>query len=222
MIKVVAYCLFLLPLFSWGQFTIDVNLTLGKQLIGLNQTASLNEKSVQLEQARFYLSKFEFYQNGRLVAVDRTEAYLVDFEIDSTRRISFRDIQPAQIDEIRFLFGIDSITNTSGAMTGALDPMYGMYWSWQSGYINCKLEGIVLTPEREAFQLHLGGYTSPFLGAQRIVLKNSKTGTAQLNIDLNTLMEEVILPKSNLHVMSPCIKAVEYAQILAKSFDLKP
>lgn len=222
MIKGLIYSLFMLPFLGWSQLTIHVNMTFGKQLIVLNQTASWNEKSFQLEQARFYLSKFEFYRNNQLVAVDQAEAYLVDFEIDSTRKISFPAIQPAQIDEIRFLFGIDSITNTSGAMTGALDPMYGMYWSWQSGYINCKLEGTVLTPKREAFQLHLGGYTPPFLGAQRIILENSKTGTAQLNIDLNRLIEEIILPKSNLHVMSPCIKAVEYAQILAKSFDLKP
>lgn len=222
MIKIVTYCLFLLPLLCWGQLTIEVNLTLDKQLIHLNQTAFLNEQSFQLEQARFYLSKFEFYQNNRLVAADSTEAYLVDFEIDSTRKLVFGNIQSAQIDEIRFLFGIDSLTNTSGAMNGALDPMHGMYWSWQSGYINCKLEGIVLTPKREVFQLHLGGYASPFSGAQRIKLENSKTSTAQLNIDLNSLMGEVILPESNLHVMSPSTKAVEYAQLLAKSFDLKP
>jgi hypothetical protein len=220
--KWLAYCLFFLPLLSWGQLTIDVNLCIGKQVVTLNQPVLINEKSFQLEQVRFYLSKFEFYQNNQLVDIDPTEAYLVDFEIDSTRKLIFPNIQPAQIDEIRFLFGIDSITNTSGAMTSALDPMYGMYWSWQSGYINCKLEGIFLTPKREAFQLHLGGYVSPFLGAQHIVLKNSKTGTEKLNIDLNSLIGEVVLPKSNLHVMSPCIKAVEYAQILAKSFDLKP
>ncbi|WP_430403349.1 MbnP family protein [Fluviicola sp.] len=222
MIRVLVYWFFLLPLFSWSQLTIDVNLTLDKQLIGLNQTLSLNEQSFQLEQARFYLSKFEFFQNNRLVAVDPIEAYLVDFEIDSTRKIIFPTIQADQIDEIRFLFGIDSVTNTSGAMTGALDPMYGMYWSWQSGYINCKLEGTVLTPKREAFQLHLGGYTSPFLAAQLIVLENSKTSATKLNIDLKSIMGEVVLSQSNLHVMSPCVKAVEYAQILAKSFDLKP
>ena len=220
--KNLTYCLFLLPLFGWGQLTINVNLALGKQLIGLNQTTSLNEESFQLEQVRFYLSKFEFYQNDQLVAIDPAEAYLVDFEIDSTRKIIFPTIQPGQIDEIRFLFGVDSVTNTSGAMAGALDPMYGMYWSWQSGYINCKLEGAFLTPNHEAFQLHLGGYVAPFLGAQHIILENSKTSIAQLNIDLNALMEEVVLRKSDLHVMSPCIKAVEYAQILAKSFDLKP
>ncbi len=222
MIKALAYCLFLVPFLGWGQFTIDVNLTLDNQIIGLNNPIQLNDHSFQLEQVRFYLSKFEFYQNDQLVAVDPAEAYLVDFDLDSTRKLIFPTIQSAQIDEIRFLFGIDSLTNTSGAMTGALDPMHGMYWSWQSGYINCKLEGTFLSPKREAFQLHLGGYMKPFLGAQYITLKNSKIGNTQLDIDLNSLMQEVIHQKSNLHVMSPCFKAVEYAQILAKSIDQKP
>jgi hypothetical protein len=201
---------------------MDVNLTVGGKVVALNQTIDIDEGSFQLEQARFYLSNFEFYQNNQLVASDQMEAYLIDFEIDSTRKLVFPIIQSSQVNEIRFLFGIDSVTNTSGAMAGALDPMHGMYWNWQSEYINCKLEGVFLTPKRESFQLHLGGYTNPFLGAQYIVLENSKTSHAQLNIDLKSLIREVIRPQSNLLVMSPCIKAVEYAQLLAKSFILKP
>ena len=222
MMKILVYSLFLLPLSGWGQFTMDVNLMAGNQPVGLNEVIQLNDYAFRLEQVRFYLSKFEFYQNGQLIVRDSTEAYLVDFEIDSTRKLLFPGVRVSQIDEIRFLFGIDSITNTSGAMSGALDPMHGMYWSWQSGYINCKLEGTFITPKREAFQLHLGGYTPPFSGVQQLVLKTGKTNNSQLSIDLNSLMDQVIRTKSELHVMSPCVRAVEYAQLLAKSINLKP
>ncbi len=201
---------------------MDVNLRAGNKPVGLNEVIQLNGHAFQLEQVRFYLSKFEFYQNGNLVARDSTEAYLIDFEIDSTRKILFPTIQYSQVDEIRFLFGVDSITNTSGAMNGALDPMHGMYWSWQSGYINCKLEGAFITPNREVFQLHLGGYAHPFSGAQQLILKTGKIGSSQLNLDLDSLMGQVVHTKSELHVMSPCLRAVEYAQLLAKSIDLKP
>jgi hypothetical protein len=109
---------------------MDVNLTVGGKVVALNQTIDIDEGSFQLEQARFYLSNFEFYQNNQLVASDQMEAYLIDFEIDSTRKLVFPIIQSSQVNEIRFLFGIDSVTNTSGAMAGALDPMHGMYWSW--------------------------------------------------------------------------------------------
>lgn len=214
--------MFLLPLLGWGQLTIDVNLTLGEQQVKLNQAVQLNEQSFRLEQARFYLSKFEFYENNQLVSVDSVSAYLVDFEMDSTRKLVFPMIESTQVDEIRFVFGIDSATNTSGAMSGALDPMHGMYWSWQSGYINCKLEGTFLSPKPEVFQLHLGGYLPPFSGARKIVLETDKRTNTSLNIDLNLLMQEVFRSKSYLHVMSPCIKAVEYAQLLVKSIELKP
>lgn len=217
------YCLFLIPFLGWGQLTLDVNLAVGGEILALNQPVQVNDCSFQLEQARFYLSKFEFYQNGHLVAADPVNAYLVDLELDSTRKLIFPDVDPSGVDEIRFLFGIDSVTNTSGAMSGALDPMHGMYWSWQSGYINCKLEGTFIKPKREAFQLHLGGYAFPFSGARQISLKKNRTnGKLKVTIDLNLLIQEIIQPQSNLHVMSPCTRAVEYAQLLVKSIDLKP
>lgn len=220
--RIYAYCLLMLPFFGWGQLTLNVNLESGNQLVGLNTPVQTGDYSFQLEQFRFYLSKFEFYQNGQLKAVDPVHAYLVDFEVDSTRKLIFPDIQPSEIDEIRFLFGIDSLINTSGAMEGALDPMHGMYWSWQSGYINCKLEGIFLTPKREVFQLHLGGYAHPFMGAQHVVLETDHKGIVILNIDLDALLEQVSKPNSELQVMSPGIKAVEYAQLLVKSIRQKP
>lgn len=222
MIRTATYLVFFLPLFGWGQLIVEINLKAGNELVELNEPVRLNGYSFQLEQARLYLSKFEFYQNGHLKATDSTLAYLVDLEIDSTRKLIFPVVQGSGIDEIRFLFGIDSLTNTSGAMNGALDPMHGMYWSWQSGYINCKLEGTFTAPERETFQLHLGGYAHPFSGVQRILLKTDKTNVCHLDIDLNALMERVIRTKSELHVMSPGSRAVEYAQLLAKSIELKP
>lgn len=39
-----------------------------------------------------------------------------------------------------FLLGVDSLTNVSGAFGGA-STIKGMYWAWNSGYINLKLKG---------------------------------------------------------------------------------
>jgi len=36
---------------------------------------------------------------------------------------------------------VDSLANVSGAMSNDLDATKGMYWSWQSGFINLKIEG---------------------------------------------------------------------------------
>ncbi len=37
--------------------------------------------------------------------------------------------------------GVDSIKNYSGAQAGELDPIYGMLWDWNSGYVYYKHEG---------------------------------------------------------------------------------
>jgi hypothetical protein len=45
------------------------------------------------------------------------------------------------ISKITFSAGIDSLTSTAGIQKGVIDPINGMYWAWQSGYVNFKIEG---------------------------------------------------------------------------------
>lgn len=216
------YCLLLLPFFGWNQLTLTVDVKVEDQLVSPNTPLLLNNQQVQLEQVRFYLSKFAFYKGDALIATDNTEAYLIDLESDSTRQLLFPGIDPKQVDRVTFLFGIDSITNTSGVMGGALDPMHGMYWSWQSGYINCKVEGTIGSSKPKPFQFHLGGYAEPFAAAQTVSLNTSPNESFRLNIDLAPLLLSAIQSGEETHVMSPCTKAVEYAKLLAETIVLKP
>ena len=59
---------------------------------------------------------------------------------------------------IYFQIGIDSLTNVSGDLDGDLDPALGMYWAWNSGYINMKLEGKSSSCKsvKKEFQFHIG------------------------------------------------------------------
>jgi hypothetical protein len=58
-----------------------------------------------------------------------------------SQKVSTFTVPDISIDEISFLLGVDSIRNVSGIQTGALDPLHGMFWTWNSGYIMAKLEG---------------------------------------------------------------------------------
>ena len=72
--------------------------------------------------------------------------------------------EDTEFDAIQFNLGIDSLTNVSGALGGDLDPTKGMYWTWQNGYVNFKLQGtsdLCNNPKNE-FEFHLGGYLKPF------------------------------------------------------------
>jgi hypothetical protein len=63
---------------------------------------------------------------------------------------------------VRFSVGVDSIYNTAGVLTGDLDPMLGMFWTWNTGYINARLEGISDSARAPAhrFTWDVGGYRS--------------------------------------------------------------
>jgi len=70
------------------------------------------------------------------------------------------------------LIGTDSITNVSGALDGDLDPIKGMYWAWNSGCINFKLEGTrVISGKKTPFEYHIGGYNGPQATAMKKSIK---------------------------------------------------
>jgi hypothetical protein len=122
-------------------------------------------------------------------------------------------------DKFQFDLGIDSTTNVSGAMGGALDPTNGMYWTWQSGYINFKLEGrsISCDTRNHEFQFHLGGYSIPFSSLQTITFSVKNSRDFILVLDLSQLLNNIDLAKQN-HIMSPSLEAIEFSKIVAKSF----
>lgn len=74
---------------------------------------------------------------------------------------------PALYTDLGILLGVDSMRNVAGAQTGALDPIHGMFWTWNTGYIMAKLEGNspASTMPGNFFEYHIGG----FKGEQDVV-----------------------------------------------------
>ncbi len=69
--------------------------------------------------------------------------------------------------------GVDKKYNMSGANSGDLDPVNGMFWSWQSGYINFKIEGVSpsCNTRKNKFQFHIGGYQTPHQTKRQLSFK---------------------------------------------------
>src|SRR6185312_7848079 len=88
--------------------------------------------------------------------------HLIDFSDSASTTVPLR-VPEGVYDEIHFLLGVDSIEQTGGAQTGALDPARGMFWTWNTGYLSLKLEGT--SPDSKepfhAFSYHIGGYRFP-------------------------------------------------------------
>lgn len=212
----VFFCL-LFHFVSYGQVDITFQPTWNKQTFELGDTLQMtNSESIRFETYRIYVSDVAFYFDSTMIYTDPAKAHLLDLEHDSTLHISFPDLPANSYNAILFRFGIDSITNVSGAMPGDLDPMYGMYWSWQSGYINCKLEGQIISTKTTGFQFHLGGYLPPFDASSKIRIPSDSTGT--ISLELSAVFSQVQAEQNGLNIMSPCSQAVGLSNLLAHSF----
>lgn len=216
-----------LPIFFLTFFTLFVmrlsgqslsfNTSFGDSTLILDQYYFSNSKndSVKIETLKFYVSDLTLVQNGKAVYHFPKKYFLIDFEKPSTLNIDLP--KKKEFDAIQFHLGIDSTTNVSGAMGGDLDPVYGMYWSWQSGYINFKIEGVsnVCATRNHVFQFHLGGYLSPFASIQTVELLLNDKRT--ITLDLFSFLNSISLSETN-EVMSPNEKAVELSKLIAKNF----
>lgn len=98
------------------------------------------------------------------------DKYFLVREADAASKIlTLSDIPAGNYRNIKFTVGVDSLKSIAdiSLRNGVLDPAsYGsdnMYWSWNSGYIFFKMEGIsTLVPANAAglnkFEYHIGGF----------------------------------------------------------------
>jgi hypothetical protein len=121
-------------------------------------------------------------------------------------------------DAIRFNIGIDSTTNSGGVKGGDLDPTKNMYWAWQSGYINFKLEGKskACKTRNNVFQFHIGGYSYPNNSLQTVTLPINKI--LNINFDLEKLLSGIGLQTMN-EIMSPGAKGMQVAKLYKTVFE---
>ncbi|MCB0479666.1 MAG: hypothetical protein KDC84_15975, partial [Crocinitomicaceae bacterium] len=144
--------------FSQSETTIHVSFEAqwdGEKLA--NESQYFGKDSIQISEFRFYVSNLVFEREGTGF-MEQESFHLVDIFGQNNFDVNFPPF--FKFDTLEFYLGIDSITNVAGVMGGDLDPTKGMYWTWQSGYINLKLEG--KSPKsptsKNEFQYHLGGY----------------------------------------------------------------
>jgi len=92
-----------------------------------------------VDMLKYYISNIVFIKEDNTpVAVSNYE--LIDESLDTSQYFAVT-LPAGNYKSFRFLMGVDSIKNVSGAQAGELDPSYGMFWDWNTGYIYFKHEG---------------------------------------------------------------------------------
>lgn len=116
---------------------------------------------------KFSVSQFKYYVSNIVLKDSITgqsqsylkEYFLIKDDDASSKSISFTT-HLKHIHTIEFFVGVDSIKNVTGVQTGSLDPLNGMFWIWNTGYVFAKLEGnspVAKTPGKK-ISYHVGGY----------------------------------------------------------------
>lgn len=209
---------------SFAQQTISLNFNPQFQhaTLALDSNYMLEDHtSIQIETLKFYISNLTFYYKGKLVDQEKNSYHLLDCENPQSLNLKIQKNNTNEFDQLQFQVGIDSATNSAGALGGDLDPTKGMYWTWQNGYINFKLEGKTSksTARNHSFEFHIGGYTSPFATIQTITFNTENQVQIHIDIDIEKLIRDIDFSTFN-HVMSPGEEAVKLSEKVNTIFSL--
>ena len=177
--------------------------------------------SLQITMLRFYLSNFRLLKGQKVVWAEPKSYHLIDAEMPNSKQFSLVLPKNIDFDALKCDLGVDSLTNTEGVKDGDLDPTKGMYWAWQSGYINLKLEGTsrLCSTRKNKFQFHIGGFlgTDYALQTLNFPLNKAATHSFYLKFDVQQFLSMIDL-KTQHTFMGPSEEAVEIARKVATFF----
>lgn len=180
-----------------------------------------------IDQFRFYVSALELQSKNTGAFRESDSYHLVDAEEIPSQTLILKNVPAGGYESLFFYVGTDSLINVSGAMGGDLDPTKGMYWAWNSGYINFKIEGRSNSCKtlHSAFEFHVGGYLPPNQTLRQVVLplKNlfvAEQGRASVlvQVDLAKFFSQIRLETTN-QVMIPSKTATQLADYFTTVFS---
>ncbi len=179
--------------------------------------------TVIIDMCKMYLTNFKLLHQHKEVYKENYSYHFIN-PLKHRDSIVLRNIKD-NFDELEFYIGVDSLTNTMGVLTGDLDPVFAMYWAWNSGYINAKIEGTSSkcnTPQNR-FEYHIGGYLAPYQSVQKVSVpltgKEIHNNVLDLNADLSTWFTDIQL-SAEPSITVPSAKAVKMAQHYASMFSI--
>lgn len=203
---------------------INFKLKFNKEVLVFNkQYITSNKDTLVFENFKCYISSIQIHYTDNTIFSQKDSYHLLDFENKNSFYIPITKTNEKIISKVTFNIGIDSLTNTAGALSGDLDPVNGMYWAWQSGYINMKIEGksSSCNTRKNEFHFHIGGYLPPYNALRKIELIYDKKATQiNIGIDLNNFFTNIKLTDTN-SVMIPGKQAMQLADYSKSLFYIE-
>jgi hypothetical protein len=148
------------------KLTIEIGHFAGTQKFYFDSVyTTANGDDISVTMFKYYLSNIVLVRSDNTEYAVPNSYFLVNHDVESSMLLEMSNLPAGEFNAIRFLVGVDSTRNVSGAQTGALDPGNAMFWDWNSGYIFMKVEGTSPSVPASDFVFHIGG----FEGAQSCI-----------------------------------------------------
>ncbi len=176
--------------------------------------------SITIDFLKFYISDITFLKEGTQVGKSKEKHHLIDAQHSLIYK-ALCTIKNKNFDTITFLVGLDSKTQEKGIQGGVLDPTSQMYWTWQNGFINFKLEGesSLCTTRKNKFQFHIGGFQEPYATSQEVSLKAKGAMPLLIKVEVASFFNAIDISQTNT-VTSPNKNAVMVSKVLPNLFSV--
>lgn len=154
-----------------GKVYMEFFNNVGSADLKLNDVWYQNENgdSFKVSKLNYYISNVVLNGTSDTLKYTENESYHLVEHSATPANMAFvmPDVPGGKYKSVTFTIGVDSLRNVSGAQTGDLSQDKGNFWSWTTGYIMLKFEGI--SPQSTAagnrLMLHSGGFS----GANNVV-----------------------------------------------------
>ncbi len=154
----------------------------GPFAIGQELTHPASAEKLTFTKLAYYISNVVLIKADNTEWKEKESYHLVDAATAASGMINIKNVPTGDYKAVRFSVGVDSTRNVSGAQTGALSTTNGMFWSWNTGYIFVKAEGMSPQSSSGGFTYHLGGFREV---NSAIVTKEIAFGSEMLSIKPN-------------------------------------
>lgn len=113
------------------------------------------QDTIKITQLSYYISNIVLTDiNGKKVPLNGY--FLQDFLPGQPNKLTVQNVPAGTYKSISYFIGVDSLANSTGEHEGDLDPNYGMYWTWNTGYVFFRLKGRY-AEINNSYSLDIGG-----------------------------------------------------------------
>jgi hypothetical protein len=146
-----------------GSLKIEFEAMVGDSSLVFSTSTYTNQtgNTFNVTMFKYYISNIKLIKEDNSTWSETYSYHLIDHSNTLSTTITLNNVPFANYKGIEFTIGVDSTHNVSGSQSGALDPIYDMFWSWNTGYIMAKFEGNSpqSTAANNKLMYHIGGFS---------------------------------------------------------------